>query len=263
MTPEEQYHYDVKGYLLLENAIEPDYLKRLNDRLDAWEEKAEEAIGARSAEGNPEITYDDILNQEPSLLDLVVNPRVLPYVDEMITKPRLKSTWVNFKWKGGETTFHSNHTPTQTHDFYHFNGRMQHNLFQAFYAMNDIGPGEGALEVLAGSHKANYPPPDDKAVRAMCTEIPMKAGDVLLFSHDMRHGSRNKADKVRRAIIFTYCPGVIANSFGGDGLYETLFEQAQDGTWLKYLLRRPNGFLETYARPEGDVCLQGKPTQNG
>ena len=40
MTPEELYHYDVNGYLLIEDAIEPDYLAYLNERLDIWEEKA-------------------------------------------------------------------------------------------------------------------------------------------------------------------------------------------------------------------------------
>lgn len=32
--------------------------------------------------------YDDILNQEPALLDLVVNPVVLPYLVEMVERPR-------------------------------------------------------------------------------------------------------------------------------------------------------------------------------
>ena len=78
----------------------------------------------------------------------------------------------------------------------------------------------------------------------------MKAGSALLFTHDVNHGSLNTSDRVRRTLIFTYCPGVISNSFGGDGLYERLFEQAPEGSWLKYLLRCPNGFQETYRRPD-------------
>ncbi len=37
MTPEEKYTFDVRGYLIVENAIDPDYLDQLNSRLDAWE----------------------------------------------------------------------------------------------------------------------------------------------------------------------------------------------------------------------------------
>ena len=201
--------------------------------------------------------YDDILNQEPALLDLVVNPVVLPYLVEMVERPRLKSTWATYKWRGGETGYHSNHTPTVTHNFYHFNGQIRHNLFQVFYAMRDIGQGEGALKVVPGSHKANYKQPPVEAIDDMLVEIPMKAGDVLLFTHDLGHCSRNESDNIRRTIIFTYCPGVISNSFGGDGLYDSLFEQAPEDSWLKYLLRRPNGFRETYPQPESSTELRG------
>ena len=251
MTPEELYHYDVNGYLLIEDAIEPGYFACLNERLDIWEAKALQDFRALPKSANPEVRYDDILNQETSLLDLVVNPKVLPYIDEMVDRPRLKSTWVTFKWNGGRTAYHSNHTPSITHNYYHFNARIHHNLFQVFYAMRDINPGEGGLQVIPGSHKANYPAPPDDALQDMYIEIPMQAGSVLLFTHDIRHGSFNTTDNVRRTIIFTYCPGVIANSFGGDTLYQSLFEDAPEGSWLKYLLRTPNGFLETYPKPEG------------
>ncbi len=40
MIPEELYRYDVNGYILIEEAIESDYLCRLNERLDAWEQIA-------------------------------------------------------------------------------------------------------------------------------------------------------------------------------------------------------------------------------
>ena len=256
MTPEELYEYDVSGYILIEDAIEPDYLRRLNERLDAWEQIARQRLDAQGPQ-NRAILIEDILNQEPSLIDLVVNPKVLPYVDAMVTTPRLKSTWATFKWKDGYTGFHSNHTPSRNCNFYHFNGRIHHNLFQVFYAMKDIGPGQGALEVVPGSHKANYALPSHGVRDEMKVEIPMKAGSVLLFTHDMHHGSYNATDTVRRTIIFTYCPAEIANSFVGDTLYDRLFEQAPENSWLKYLLRRPHGCAETYPRPEGRPFADG------
>lgn len=256
MTPEELYRYDVNGYILIEDVIEPDYLCRLNEQLDEWEEVAKQRL-EREQPQNPAILIEDILNQEQALLDLVVNPRVLPYIDAMVATARLKSTWATFKWEGGHTGFHSNHTPSRTCNFYHFNGRIHHNLFQVFYAMKDIGPGEGALEVVPGSHKANYPLPSNGASDNMKCTIPMKAGSVLLFTHDMHHGSFNASDKVRRTIIFTFCPGEISNSFVGDGLYDRLFEQAPANSWLKYVLRRPHGCQDTYPRPEGRPYGEG------
>lgn len=250
MTPEEQYRHDLNGYTLVRNAIPPDTLARLNDVVDRWQERAAADHAKKKPDANQEVRYDDVVNQEPELVDLAANPAILPYLEEMIEKPRLKSTWIAFKWRGGRTHLHSNHTPSVTHNFYHYNGRMRHNLLNLMYAFNDIEPGGGALKVVPGSHKANYPRPTGDDASDLLVELPMKAGDVLLFSHDMAHCSLNETDVVRRTVMYTYCPGVIANSFGGDGLYDRIHGEAPEGSWLKYLTRRPNGFQETYPQPE-------------
>lgn len=249
MTPGELFSYDVRGYLLVKEALAAGELAALNARLDGWQEKAVEEYRALAADANKDVRYNDILNLEPACLPLVDNARVLPYLREMIERPRLKSTWLTFRWRGGQTRYHSNHTPSVTHNYYHFNGCIRHNLLNVMYAMRDIGPGEGGLKVVPGTHKANYPPPCGEDIDDMLVEIPMKAGDALLFSHDMGHCSRNDSNNVRRILMLTYCPGVIANSYGGDGLYDTLFERAAEGSWQKYLLRRPHGFLDTYPMP--------------
>ncbi|MFT5368227.1 MAG: ectoine hydroxylase-related dioxygenase (phytanoyl-CoA dioxygenase family) [Candidatus Latescibacterota bacterium] len=255
MTPEELYRYDLNGYLLLRGAIDPDTLRYLNKQIDVWEEKAQDDFCAKSEGANPEVRYDDIVNQEAVLIPLAANPKVVPYIVEMMEKPRLKSTWIAFKWRGGETRLHSNHTPSVTHNFYHFNGQIRHNLLNLMYAMHDIEPGGGGLKVIPGSHKANYPRTRGDDASDLLVELSMKAGDVLLFSHDMGHCSLNESDAIRRTVMYTYCPGVISNSFGGDTLYDRIFEAADEGSWLKYLTRRPNGFLETYPQPNlSTIC---------
>jgi len=253
MTPEELYRYDVNGYVVVRGAIDAETLVHLNKKIDGWEEKAWGDFRAKKKGENPEVRYDDIVNQEASLVSLAANPKLLPYLVEMIEKPRLKSTWIAFKWRGGETRLHSNHTPTVTHNFYHFNGQIRHNLLNVMYAMHDIEPGGGGLKVIPGSHKANYPRVQGDDVSDMLVELSLKAGDALLFSHDMGHCSLNESDVIRRTVMYTYCPGVIANSFGGDGLYDRIFELAEEGSWLKYLTRRPNGFLETYPQPKRET----------
>jgi ectoine hydroxylase-related dioxygenase (phytanoyl-CoA dioxygenase family) len=249
MTPAELFRYDVRGFLLIRDAIKPDHLEALNDCLDRWENKADSDYRALATDANKDVRYNDILNLEPECAPVVDNKKVLPYLREMIERPRLKSTWLTFRWQGGQTRYHSNHTPTVTHNFYHFNGQIRHNLLNVMYAMRDIGPGEGGLKVVPGSHKANYPLPRDENIEDLLVEIPMMAGDALLFTHDMGHCSRNETEKVRRTLMMTYCPGVIANSYGGDGLYDALFAAAADGSWRKYLLRQPHGFLDTCPQP--------------
>jgi hypothetical protein len=250
VTDAEKYRYDVEGCLLVRGAIPRDELASLRPVIDTWLERAAVDFRAKSEGENAEVRYDDVVNQEAALVALAANPRVLPYLVEMIEKPRLKSTWIAFKWRGGETRIHSNHTPSVTHNFYHFDGRIRHNLLNLMYAMDDIAPGGGGLKTIPGSHKANYPRPSREHVADMLVEHPMRAGDVLLFTHDMAHCSLNESDAVRKTVMYTYCPGVIANSFGGDSLYDRIHGEAPEGSWLKYLTRRPNGFQETYPQPE-------------
>jgi len=249
MTPEELYRYDVNGYMLIKGAVDPDELIRLNQHLDAWEEKAWVDFRAKKEGANQEVRYDDVVNQEPSLVELAANTKVLPYLTEMVERPRLKSTWVAFKWRGGRTNLHSSHTPSVTHNFYHFNGQIRHNLLNMMYAFHDVKPGGGGLQVIPGSHKANYPRVQGDDVSDMLVELTLDAGDVLLFSHDLAHCSRNESDDIRRTVMYTYCPGAIANSFVGDTLYDRIFDDAPKESWLKYLTRRPCGAGETYERP--------------
>jgi ectoine hydroxylase-related dioxygenase (phytanoyl-CoA dioxygenase family) len=250
MTPEEKYRYDINGYLLLKGAIPSAQLPDLQSVVDTWQERAQKDFQQKSADDNQEVRYDDLINQEPALVDLAANPNTLPYLTEMTDKPRLKSTWVAFKWRGGETRLHSNHTPSNTCNFYHYNGQIRHNLLNMIYAMGDIEMGGGGLKVIPGSHKANYPRLPNDDVSDLMVELTMEAGDVLLFSHDIAHCSRNESDNVRRTVMYTYCPGVISNSFGGDTLYDRIHEEAEDESWLKYLTRQPNGFRETYPQPK-------------
>ena len=112
MTRGELFRYDIRGYMIIKNAIEPASLRLLNEGLDRWEEKAFETYKALPEEANKDVRYNDILNQEPALLELAANEKLIPYLVEMIERPRLKSTWLTFRWKGGRTGYHSNHTPS-------------------------------------------------------------------------------------------------------------------------------------------------------
>jgi ectoine hydroxylase-related dioxygenase (phytanoyl-CoA dioxygenase family) len=256
MTEVELYRYDVDGFLLLEDVLTSEQLEAINAMYD----RRQEALEAQreKSEAGDHVMEDDILNMEPETLRfLVAHPRLLPYIDEMIDQPRLKSTWSSFMWPGGGVGFHSNHTPTCTCNYYHFNRRIRHNLFQVFVALRDIPADGGALQILPGSHKANYPLPDHDTIADRLTSFPMKAGSILIFPHDIYHGSLNSGDELRRVLIYTYSPGVIANSFGGDGLYDDLFEAAPEGSWQKYLLRRPNGYMEMHPRPGGRAYEDG------
>ena len=102
MTPEEEYRFDVRGYLVVEKAIEPDYLAHLNERLGFWEEKARRELAdkpEKKIKRGPNIGFFNLLNEEPSMLALVANPVILPYVDALVKSPILEQFCANFRWQ--------------------------------------------------------------------------------------------------------------------------------------------------------------------
>ena len=46
MTPEEKYLYDLRGYLVLEQALAPELIDRLNQTIDELENLGDEAAAA-------------------------------------------------------------------------------------------------------------------------------------------------------------------------------------------------------------------------
>ncbi|MDA0841608.1 MAG: phytanoyl-CoA dioxygenase family protein [Planctomycetota bacterium] len=260
MTPQEKYIFDIRGYLIIEDVIEPDYLEALNDRLDRWEEKAMEkrSLPASRTHNSKNVCFFEILNEEPLFLDLVTNPKILPYVDAMVHRPIVEQFSACFRWKGGDTGVHAGHTPYQAINSYQVSeGRIYNNHLRVVYAMKDIGPGEGGIQIVPGSHKANlrwegvgHLPDMEPSVRELFVELTMKAGSALLFTHDAIHASINESEKVRRLIHTAYNFGLFARGWLADHAdYERLFNEAPEGTWLKYLLRRPE-YMDLIPKPD-------------
>ena len=251
MTPEEEYCFDVRGYLVVEKAIEPDYLAHLNKRLGFWEEKARKELADRpekKKKRGPNIGFFNLLNEEPSMLALVANPAILPYVDVLVQSPILEQFGANFRWKGAQSTVHGGHTPYQPVNFYHVaQGRIYNNHLRVMYAMHDIGPGDGSLRVVPGSHKANFPwpgagrlPDVGEALKDLFVELPLKAGSALVFTHDILHASFSENEGMRRVLHLAYNFGGFTRTWLADETdYDRLYEEAPEGSWLQYLLRPP------------------------
>jgi hypothetical protein len=132
-TEEERYRFDVLGYLIIEEAIDPQYLRLVQQSMDDWHAKAradgevEDAGGAGIAgsqsstsrrQNRGGTTFFNVLDEDPRLLELVSNPRVMPFVQEMVDRPILEQFNVGYRWRGGESGVHAGHTPYQAINAY-------------------------------------------------------------------------------------------------------------------------------------------------
>ena len=283
MTPEETYRFDVLGYLVVEDAIEPSYLQQVQQSMNDWHAKAQQQddatsggtdnAGNRSSSPRKNRTgtiFFNVLDEDPRLLDLVANPRIMPFVQAMVDRPILEQFNVGFRERGGESGVHAGHTPYQAINSYQTSeGKIYCNhlrcppltctpscphlllpllrgcaAVRVMYYMSEVvaGQGHGGLFVIPGSHKASFRWPEGQPTslrdmtpetRSLFTEIPGKPGTALIFTHNLAHASLNESDRCRRVIHTAYNFGLFSRGWLGDHTdYEALHEKAPSGSWL-------------------------------
>lgn len=95
---------------------------------------------------------------------------------------------------------------------------VQPQLITAWLALGPEDATNGALRVIPGSHQVALAPgqldalsflieahPDSAALVARATEVPLQAGDVLLFDSRLFHSAgRNEGERVKMSVAFTY-----------------------------------------------------------
>ena len=117
--------------------------------------------------------------------------------------------------------FHEGGEPLdRSRGFLYRNGRMFCGMTNIAVQLTDVGPEDGGFACLPGSHKANYPCPDEirlyEAHQGRMVQIPAKAGDAVLFVETLMHGAIPwRAKHQRRSVILRYNHGVQGESWLG------------------------------------------------
>lgn len=214
MTKKELYLFDLQGYITVPNALTPEQLKELNRVLDGQlAEHAKPTERIHRFEGS-------LLPWDKAYRDLIDNPRITPYLDELIgTNFRLDHDYCDVIRSGTNrhsSTLHGGGTPFDSCMFFnHHDGRMYNGLLVVAYNLHDVNPGDGGFGCVPGSHKSNYPLPEDwqeletppDCVRA----VPGPAGTAIIFTEALTHGTmpwRGKHE--RRTVFFKYSPPSIS-----------------------------------------------------
>ena len=211
MNEEERYLFDLQGYLIVKNAIEPETVWEMNAWLDAQAERDPQWQG-----GTDNAHLDNPITWGAPFLSLLDNPRVLPILKSLMGETlRLDHDYAIFLQPGhGGLPLHG---PTQwPYDpihFYHcINGEIFCGLCVATYALTDVEPGAGGLAVIPGSHKNNFRTPDDirkfQRESPIVQQVPTQAGDCVIFTEALIHGTLPwRGPGVRRTLFYKYAPG--------------------------------------------------------
>ena len=199
MTEAEIYEFDLNGYIVCRNLIPAADLGQINSILDA-------NLTADTKD------HFGFMEWDPIFLELMAHPRTLHIMRTII------GDWLRLDHAYGikleaDSVVHDNlhgglRTDQGEHQYQWAYGKMWNGLIVIMYALEDVNPGDGGFICVPGSHKASlnsYKPPVDSH---LVVNPSLKAGDMLIFTEALVHGTRKWTSKQRRrSLLYKYSPG--------------------------------------------------------
>lgn len=240
----QQYLFDLQGYLVIENALDPAEVATLNRLIDeqnlpppAKSPRFGSAPTPASSLLSRRTAADGALNQArvapvgsgflnwgQPFCDLLDHPSILPVLrlrlGDAFRLDRLYGMYMLKGMKYGE--LHADYGATAPQagvgpgEYYAFRpNQIYEGFIVVAWALADSGAGLGGFCCIPGSHKSNYRLPRqiadnfEESPKVICPETP--AGSVILFSESLTHGTASwKAGHERRTLLYKYCVSHLA-----------------------------------------------------
>ena len=234
---EKDYLFDLQGYILiLKSALDATEVAEINAWIDARPpSKPGEWLGhvqVHSYQGNDGTNYQNIVEGGAVFEELIDHKSwiddVQRWVGNQFARLSINECFLNIRGPGGFIGIHSGgHYPAFSCVTRHHSGQWMVGQINILVALNDIGPGDGPTVLIPGSHKCAvihpfiaagpnkvYRDTEPASVAAGMQEMYLKAGDALLFTDAVTHGSAARTNKgERRILIYRYSPHYIATRF--------------------------------------------------
>lgn len=225
-TAVDEYLFDLRGYLVLEKAIDPDLVDDLNEALDRFPDleygEWHGNVQRFDNNGSAGVELQNIVEGGEPFERLIDNPSWVSLVrhfageeDSYVQGLFIDECFASIRRSGGFFPIHSGGYHGAVRGQYRYmDGVFRCGQVNILMALTDIGPGDGGTMVVPGSHKSRFPHPQadfdwrdlprmDDAVGAV--EVHMAKGDALLFCDGLSHGASSRTNPgERRVVIFRY-----------------------------------------------------------
>jgi ectoine hydroxylase-related dioxygenase (phytanoyl-CoA dioxygenase family) len=217
LTPEQREQIDTQGYLLVENALDPFGLERVQAAYEHVQAKTEPAWRQSLIEGNfkggygngPDAhTMSNPYEYDDLFLDIADNPLLIPILEDVVGE----------NLQAMEIVAHCHHSGTQAHTGWHRDWpAWRHPKYmlkaKVFYFLDDQELDMGCFSLVPGSHLWDEDPPRDQYTGSTLEQMPgMKkmvgrAGSALIWNVVCWHtGLANTSQRDRRLLIYGYMP---------------------------------------------------------
>lgn len=227
LTPAQRYHFEVYGYVIVENTLTQeetagvlDALQRLKKEFEATGDPASVTIrGCRVSGYKPtNIHFAHVLETDPAILGYITNSRLVGMAEEIVGGVvRLSESEAIINSRDPETaddpepTFGFHYGTRPDHGTYVGNGLFHSNFVKTLTNLTELGPDDGGTVVIAGSHKVTVPWEDLVEVvyqdRSLIHQVIAPAGSTVLFAESLIHATGQiRSDRERTIIITGYTP---------------------------------------------------------
>ena len=243
MSNEENYAFDVAGYLHIPGVLNQEEVAALNEALDAV--------------GNSEMLLGGLHRE--LFRDLLVHPKVVWYLNQIVghgfrldQAPRLlgnREGEISMTLTGGDEP----RNPSQA--YFQQNGQRSSQGVKAIWVLDDVEAGDGGLVVVQASHKSNVETPRDLATgvddMGLVLQPKLKAGDLFLVAASTLQGVRPWKNEPKRLLTYWYATRATIQS-NPDGPYsetESLPAWADEATPAQKAVMYVPGFKDSNPPP--------------
>ena len=248
MSNEENYCFDVGGYLMVRGALSRQEVDALNRALDS-STQTEGMLGWPAP-------HRDLFR------DLLVHPLLVWYLNQLVgygfrldRQPELLGVGVSAE-AVGKPLVGGNEPRNPARAYYHQNGRRYCQAVQAIWTLSDVDEGDGGFVMVPGSHKSGVEAPEDIATgkddMGLTFQPALEAGDLVLVAGSVLQGLRPwKGKGPQRLLSYEYIGRGAIQSAGtgpgteGDGSDEWMAELTPE---QRTVLHRP-GYENTVPPP--------------
>jgi ectoine hydroxylase-related dioxygenase (phytanoyl-CoA dioxygenase family) len=227
LTAAQRYHFDVYGYVVVENTLTEnevgslrEALQKLKRDLVATGDPTRAVVrNARASAYKPHhIHLSHVMESDPAILDYLTHPRLLAMVEEVVggsVRIEESEAIINSRDPNADPNaplaygFHTGTRPQ--YGTYTENGLYHCNFVKTLTNLTDLGPDDGGTVCIAGSHKIQC---SEQEIIACAYEDPSlihqviaPAGSTLLFGEALIHATgRIHSDRERVILIGGYTP---------------------------------------------------------
>ncbi|MEM7536126.1 MAG: phytanoyl-CoA dioxygenase family protein [Chloroflexota bacterium] len=230
-TEIDDYLFDLRGYLKLENVLSSEQVAELNAGIDAllplepgeWKDNIQRHDNGKG----PQTHLQNINEAGPLFADLIDYQKWIGYVNRYVGGDDglfIDESFAILQRPGVGQMFHSGgHKRKIRTQFRFHNNEFRCGQVNVLIALTDIGPGDGPTIIIPGSHKSNLMHPVYKLQDRKLGDVEVegsedvfyKAGDALLFVDCLSHAGGPRINPgERRVLVYRYGPHWGHNRYG-------------------------------------------------